>query len=149
MAKDWHLQCESLDTIPWMTCTRLCLLLIVLVGWYFERFVPCPLHGAADIKLALLSMADNGHNNDDRQNLQLNYGALFFGVPLQGMDVNAFATMIEGLPSSYTATLLDKNLGWKLRDKQDSAFSKLFSGSEFFLTQFYETRKTPTVQWIS
>ena len=63
---------------------------------------------------------------DDRLNLQSTYGALFFGVPSQGMDVGAMAAMVGELPVRYTLNLLDQQLGYRLRSRQHEEFCKAF-----------------------
>ena len=94
-------------------------------------------------------MAKSRPGSDDQLNLQLIRGALFFGVPRQGMDVEALASMVEGLSNQYTSTLLDKNIGWRWRDSQEDAFLRIYPDSSLRLVQFYETRKTPVKAWVS
>lgn len=85
----------------------------------------------------------------DRLNFWHTYGALFFGVPSQGMDVQALATMIENLPSRYTLNLLDQQLGHRLRNRQHQEFCKVFDFKDSRIVQFFELRKSPTVIQVS
>ena len=86
---------------------------------------------------------------DDRLNLQSIYGALFFGVPSQGMDVEAMASMVEGLPARYILNLLDQQLGFRLRNRQHEDFCKAFNYKDSKIIQFFELTKTLTVIQVS
>lgn len=86
---------------------------------------------------------------DDQLNLQSIYGALFFGVPSQGMNVEAMASMIEGLPARYTLNLLDQRLGFRLRNRQHEDFCKAFAYKNSKIVQFFELKKSPTVIQVS
>ena len=88
-------------------------------------------------------------DQDHRLNLQSIYGALFFGVPSQGMNVEAMASMVEGLPARYTLNLLDQQLGFRLRNRQHEDFCKAFSFRDSKIIQFFELTKTPTVTQVS
>ena len=84
-------------------------------------------------------------NGDDKLNLQYSYGALFFGVPNQGMDVEALAGMVQGSPQQYTMQLLDEQLGSRLRNRQHLDFCNAFDFLDSKIVQFFELRKSPTV----
>ena len=86
---------------------------------------------------------------DDRLNFRSTYGALFFGVPSQGMDVGALAAMIGDLPQQYTLTLLDHQLGHRLKVRQHEEFCKAFDYEDSKITQFFERKKSPTVCQVS
>ena len=88
-------------------------------------------------------------DNDDRINFQSTYGALFFGVPSQGMDIEALAAMVGNLPSRYTLNLLDQQLGYRLRTRQHDDFCKAFDFSDSRIIQFFELRKSQTVCEVS
>ena len=49
----------------------------------------------------------DSNDPDDQLNFLSTYGALFFGVPSQGMDVEALASMVHNMPARYTLSLLD------------------------------------------
>lgn len=86
---------------------------------------------------------------DDRLNFRSTYGALFFGVPSQGMDVGALAAMVENLPQRYTLNLLDHQLGHRIKARQHDQFCKAFDYVDSKITQFYELTKSPTVCQVS
>ena len=87
------------------------------------------------------------YSNDqgDRLNFLSTYGALFFGVPSQGMNVEALASMVPKMPARYTLNLLDQQLGFALREKLHTEFCKTFNYSDSKIVQFYELEKSPTV----
>ena len=86
---------------------------------------------------------------DDRTNFCSTYGALFFGVPSQGMNVDALAAMVEQLPAHYTLSLLDQRLGFRLRDRQHEDFCKAFDYASSKIIQFFELKKSSTLQQVS
>lgn len=87
----------------------------------------------------------NSDHHDDRLTLLLIYGALFFGVPSHGMDVQAIVGMVRELPSRYTTILLDEEVGYHLRNKQQEDFCKAFPFENSKIVSFFELEKTPTV----
>ena len=84
-------------------------------------------------------------NEDDRLNLLSTYGALFFGVPSHGMNVEALASMVLKTPARYTLNLLDQQLGFSLREKLHTDFCRAFDYPDSKIVQFYELEKSPTV----
>ena len=84
-------------------------------------------------------------NVNDRSTLLCIYGALFFGVPSQGMDVEALASMVEHQPARYTLNLLDQRLGFRLRNGQHEDFCKAFHFKDSRIVQFFEHTKFHTV----
>ena len=86
---------------------------------------------------------------DDRLNFRSTYGALFFGVPSQGMDIDALAAMVGDLPQRYTLTLLDRQLGHRLKARRHSEFCEAFDYKDSKITQFFELKKSPTVCQVS
>ena len=86
---------------------------------------------------------------DDRLNFRSTYGALFFGVPSQGMDVGALAAMIGDLPQRYTLNLLDHQLGYRLKARQHDDFCKAFDYVDSKITHFFELKMSPTVNQVS
>ncbi|MCJ1313277.1 hypothetical protein MMC25_006954, partial [Agyrium rufum] len=81
----------------------------------------------------------------DELNLRSIYGALFFGVPSQGMSVKAMASMIGGLPAQYTLNLLDQQRGHRLRIRQHEDFREAFSFSDSKIVSFSELKTSSTV----
>lgn len=86
----------------------------------------------------------NSTFEEDRLNFRSTFGALFFGVPSQGMDVEAIAAMVQHLPARYTSTLLDQQLGFRLRNRQHEEFCRAFDYRDSKIVQFFELQKTPT-----
>lgn len=89
-------------------------------------------------------MSDSSRQ-DDRLNFLSSYGALFFGVPNQGMNVEALASMVPELPARYTLNILGQQLGYGLREKLHTEFCRKFHYRDSKIVQFYELEKSPTV----
>lgn len=85
---------------------------------------------------------------DDKWNLLATYGALFFGVPSHGMNTTAMASMIENLPARFTLSLLDQNVGYRLREQQHHEFCEAFHFRDSKVVQFYELQWSPTVSKV-
>ena len=88
-------------------------------------------------------------NEDDLSNFRCTYGALFFGVPSQGMNVDAMAAMVQGLPAQYNLNLSNEQMGFRLRKRQHQEFCEAFSFRDSRIVQFLEQRKTPTMVLVS
>lgn len=84
-------------------------------------------------------------NDTDRWNCLLTYGALFFGVPSHGMNVEAIRKMVQDLPARYISALLDQQDGFRLRQRQHQAFCKAFNYKDSRIVQFFELKKSPVV----
>ena len=97
---------------------------------------------------AMIQMS-NSDDQEDRLNFQSTYGALFFGVPSQGMDVEALASMVQNLPARYTMNLLDQHLGFRLRHSRHEEFCKVFAYKDSKIVQFFELKKSKTVILVS
>ncbi len=95
-------------------------------------------------KDAIIQMKESTYEVD-RQNVLSTYGALFFGVPTQGMNVDAVRSMVQGLPGRYISALLDQDDGFRLRQRQHQAFYKAFDYEDSKIIQFFELQKSPTV----
>jgi len=74
---------------------------------------------------------------------------LFFGVPTQGMNTSALAAMVENQPQLYTLELLEQTVGFRLRERQHQEFCQAFDFKDSKIIQFYELKKSPTVQQVS
>lgn len=70
------------------------------------------------------------------------YGALFFGVPSQGMDVQHLAAMVSNNPTQFTVRLLDREVGYRLRQRQHDDFCRAFPYTDSKIMQWFELRKT-------
>jgi predicted MarR family transcription regulator len=84
-------------------------------------------------------------DKDDNYNLISVYGALFFGVPSQGMDTEALAAMVGDKPQRYDLSLLNQEVGHRLRSRQHEDFCRALDFEDSKIIQFFETRKTSTV----
>lgn len=88
-------------------------------------------------------------DNNDNCNLNSVYGALFFGVPSQGMDTEALAAMVGDKPQRYDLSLLNQEVGHRLRSRQHEDFCRALNFGDSKIIQFFETRKTSTVVEVS
>ena len=93
-------------------------------------------------------MKESSDSNDQR-NLHSIYGLLFFGVPSQGMESDALAAMIGDKPQRYNLSLLDEQVGHRLRSRQHEEFCRAFDFEDSKIIQFFETKKTRTVAQVS
>ncbi|KAI9891857.1 MAG: hypothetical protein M1814_002242, partial [Vezdaea aestivalis] len=90
-----------------------------------------------------------------KDTVKCTYGALFFGVPSQGMNVEALATMVGQKPQRATIALLDGRIHHRLRAKQHQEFCDAFNFKHSRIIKFFETSLSETVklnternQWI-
>ena len=84
-------------------------------------------------------------NEVDQEIVLSTYGALFFGVPTHGMNVEAIASMVQDLPARYISTLLDQQDGFRLRQRQHEDFCQAFDYKDSRIIQFFELERSPTV----
>src|SRR6187402_866210 len=89
-------------------------------------------------------MKESSDNNDNR-NLTSVYGALFFGVPSQGMETKALAAMVGDKPQRYDLSLLNNQVGHRLRNRQHDEFCKALDFEDSKIIQFFELKETSTV----
>jgi hypothetical protein len=88
------------------------------------------------------------NNGDDHRNFIATFAAFFFGVPSAGMDVEALATMVAGLPARTTLHDLDARIGQRLRNKQHQQFCDAFQFADSIIVRFYELLDSPTVRKV-
>jgi hypothetical protein len=88
---------------------------------------------------------ERSSDSNDNDNLMSVYGALFFGVPSQGIDTRELAAMVRDNPQQYDLSLLNQEVGHRLRSRQHEEFCRAFSFKDSKIIQFFETRKTSTV----
>ena len=95
--------------------------------------------GGLVFKEALIQMKNDKNSYDL---LGLIYGALFFGVPSQGMDISHLLPMVEGQSNE----VLIRSLGVEsaFLHKQSRDFPKAFDFHDSEIVCFYETLKSPT-----
>jgi hypothetical protein len=81
----------------------------------------------------------------DKHNLNSVFGALFFGVPSQGMATDELAAMVGDRPQRYDLSMLNQEVGHRLRQRQHEDFCKAFDFRDSKIIQFFETKMTSTV----
>jgi hypothetical protein len=79
--------------------------------------------------------------------LDATYGALFFGVPNEGMDIKSLAAMVKDQPNQALLHSLGK--GSQLLRNQSREFPKAFDYEDSEIVCFYETTMSPTAKWVS
>ena len=100
--------------------------------------------GGLLFKEIMIKLSQSSHSID-QINVNCTYGALFFGVPSAGMDVEAIAEMVGHLPARTTLNDLDRRIGHRLRDRQHNLFCDSFGYRDSVIVRFYEMLPTPTV----
>ena len=83
----------------------------------------------------------------DRANLKSTYGALFFGVPNQGMDISSLIPIVQNQPNRQFLESLGRES--ELLQKQSRAFLKAFPFKNSKICCFYETLQSPTAIEVS
>ncbi len=78
----------------------------------------------------------------DQQNLKATYGALFFGVPSRGMDIDSLRPMVFGQPNE--AFLMNLARDSELLMMKSESFCKAFNFENSKVLSFYETNQSPT-----
>lgn len=92
---------------------------------------------------AIITLEDST-NSENQSLLQSIYGAIFFGVPHQGMDIKALLLMCDNGPNIELIASLNANNSYIL-DLQRRQFPKaLQSGGHTEMFCFYETVASPT-----
>ncbi|MCJ1306899.1 hypothetical protein MMC25_000543 [Agyrium rufum] len=99
--------------------------------------------GGLILKDAVIRMSTK-KNTDDLLNLRSTCGALFFGVPGGGMNVKAMMSMVQSLPARYDLNLLDKRMGYWLRERYEEQFNHAFP-SDSQIIRIFERRESPTM----
>jgi protein SERAC1 len=83
----------------------------------------------------------------DKANLKATYGALFFGVPSQGMDISSLVPMVGDQPNRYFLESLGKESD--ILQDQRIKFPKAFDFTDSEIISFFETQKSPTAKRVS
>jgi protein SERAC1 len=94
---------------------------------------------------ALIQMK-NG-NDEDQDNLKATYGALFFGVPNQGMDISSLVPVVGDQPNRYFLESLGPESD--LLQEQRATFPKVFDFRDSEIISFFETKLSPTALEVS
>ncbi|KFZ19928.1 hypothetical protein V501_00400 [Pseudogymnoascus sp. VKM F-4519 (FW-2642)] len=96
--------------------------------------------GGLIVKEAIIQIRDESHNGFDTLNLI--YGALFFGVPNQGIDITSLIPMVKSqFNQSFLHSLSTMS---DLLLKQCREFPQAFNFPESRIMCFYETLASPT-----
>lgn len=100
--------------------------------------------GGIIVKEAIIQMKGNTKNHDLIRSI---YGAIFFGVPSQGMDITHLFPLVKGQANSGLLHSLGKE-SKTLRD-QCRNFSKAFDKEDSEIFCYYETEKSQTASLVS
>jgi protein SERAC1 len=95
---------------------------------------------AAHFPQAIIQMRNA--STDDPDILNSIYGALFFGVPNQGMDIKSLIPMVENQVNQGLLHSISNES--QLLRKQTRDFPKAFDFPESKIVCFYETVTSPT-----
>jgi hypothetical protein len=87
---------------------------------------------------ALVSMAKGGES--DRANFTSTYGALFFGTPNQGMNIDSLIAMVGDQPNRYFLETLGK--GSEVIQNLVNNFNEVFTFRDSEIISFFETKKS-------
>src|SRR5204862_5679709 len=93
---------------------------------------------------ALINMSDG--DEVDRANFKSTYGALFFGVPDRGMDIESLVPIVGDQPNRYLIDSLGKNSEFLRAQTID--FPKAFSFQDSQIISFYETLESPMAKMV-
>ena len=83
----------------------------------------------------------------DKANLRATYGALFFGVPSQGMDISSLVPMVGDQPNRHFLESLGKES--EILQEQRVRFPKAFDFRDSETISFFETLESPTAVQVS
>ena len=100
--------------------------------------------GGLIFKEAVIQMK---RDNDQQKLLNYIYGALFFGVPSQGMDITSLIPMVKEQPNQALIHSLGKESQLLRNQRRD--FPKAFDYSDSEIFYFYETVMSPTAILVS
>jgi hypothetical protein len=83
----------------------------------------------------------------DKANLKATYGALFFGVPSQGMDISSLLPMVGDQPNRYFLESLNRDS--EILQEQRTKFPEAFNFRDSEVISFFETQASPTAERVS
>lgn len=95
--------------------------------------------GGLIFKEAVIQMKRDKHHHALLDSI---YGALFFGVPNQGMDIASFIPMVKDQPNQALVHSLGKES--QILRNQCRDFPKAFDYEDSEIVCFYETKMSPT-----
>jgi protein SERAC1 len=100
--------------------------------------------GGLLVKEAMIQMK---HDKNSQVLLDSIYGALFFGVPNEGMEISSLIPMVKGQPNQALLHSLGKES--QILRNQCREFPKAFGYPDSEIVCFYETEMSPTAVWVS
>lgn len=86
-------------------------------------------------------------DDSDCANLNATCGALFFGTPNQGMDIESLATMVGDQPNRYLVESLGK--GSEVLKALLNNFNEVFTARDPEIISFYETQLSNQARKVS
>ena len=101
--------------------------------------------GGLLIKEALIQMTESNSGLDQARRI---VGALFFGVPNDGMDISSLIPMVNDQPNRALLESISAINSYVLR-LQGRSFDKLIDQTALNLFCFYETKLSPTAARVS
>lgn len=81
-------------------------------------------------------------NEEDEQILKATYGAMFFGVPSRGMNIDSLRPMVSGRPNETFLINLGRDSEFLMM--KNELFCKAFKSKDSNVLSFYETEQSPT-----
>ncbi|KIM98677.1 hypothetical protein OIDMADRAFT_31451 [Oidiodendron maius Zn] len=96
--------------------------------------------GGLLIKEALVRIAESDSDSDL---VSLVFGALFFGVPNDGMDIESLIPMVNNQPNRFLLESLH-DVNPQILTLQNRSFSRILKQTNFEIFCFYETKQSPT-----
>lgn len=100
--------------------------------------------GGLIVKEAIIQMKRDKNNHALLDSI---YGALFFGVPNQGMDITSLITLVKDQPNQGLLHSLQKES--QILRHQCREFPKAFDHQDSEIICFYETDMSPTAAKVS
>jgi hypothetical protein len=97
-----------------------------------------------NLVIQAIIVLDKSKNKQDQPTLMSIYGVLFFGVPSQSMDVQYLEAMVSSNRSKFIVSLLDREVGYRLRQRQHEDFCRALPYADSEIMQWFELRKTKT-----
>jgi protein SERAC1 len=77
------------------------------------------------------------------------YGAVFFGVPHNGMDISSLIPMVEDQPNRFLLESIGHISSQLLSSQHHEFHTALGIKSDLEIFSFYETLQSPTAQQVS
>jgi len=101
--------------------------------------------GGILIKDALVQMIES---NSELAGIRRIVGALFFGVPNDGMDITSLIPMVNDQPNRFLLESLNA-VNSQILQLQERSFAKFVDKTALTIFCFYETRESPTAAKVS